>query len=200
VYPSLFIERGAYEPSSAERMAPFHQDRTQRIAALSVRGSCYLVFPVEALLRLAKGREGYEVGWDEWKMHVVVPSIPESDLILFCISGCRLFCVILTGSSDAEVELYDFSLRGRAKYLSEQANADLGGVRCLASTEATAWFPWDVDDLSDMKGGHDGIAFFCVSVPLFSCAMKLSDVVQIPNVYAADASGEEEGVLCMWSF
>jgi len=32
-YPSLLFERGVRKPSPAERLAPFYQDPTQRIAA-----------------------------------------------------------------------------------------------------------------------------------------------------------------------
>jgi len=142
-YPTLLLERGVHKPSPAERLAPFHQDPTQRIAALSMPYSLgCLVFSVEALVRLAGGREGCEIRWDEWKKHVVIPSIPRSDFVNAWVSGCRLFCITSAGhGQDAEMEVYDFSKKARMEYLSEQVNPDLDGVRYLSSTGADARFP-----------------------------------------------------------
>ena len=157
---------------------PFHQDHTQRIAVLFTlypRG--HLVFPVEALLRLAEGREGCKIGWDEWKIHAVIPSIPGPDLVQVWVSGCRLFCINLAVTGKVEVEACDFSIQGRAKYLTEQANEDLGGVRCLVSIGTNVQLPWETDEIFDINGGHDSAVFFRVSVLLFSCTMRLSDVV-----------------------
>ena len=180
---SLLLERGTHQPSSAECLAPFHQDRTQRIAALPMPHSrSYIVFPVEALLRLADGREGCEIGWDEWKEYMAIPSILKTNLVEVCVSGCRLFCI--TGGR--RMEVYDFSMGGRAKYLSEQTDADLGGVRYLAPTGAVGKFPWE---LFDVDSGHDGVAFLDVSIPL-SCAMRSSDVSH-SIVQISDASDEE---------
>ena len=122
---SLLLERGTHQQPSAECLAPFHQDRTQQIAMVFMRSFGFLVFPVGALLRLADDREGSKIGWDEWKIHTATPSTLELYLFEFCVSGCRLFFV--TSGPNVEVEVYDFSIQGRAKYLSEQVNADLGG-------------------------------------------------------------------------
>ena len=163
-YPSLHLERGVHKPSHAERLAPFHHDPTQRIAALFMPYTydC-LVFPVEALVRLAEDREGCEIGWDEWKKHVVIPSVNQINLVEVWVSGCRLFCITSAGhGAEAQMEVYDFSKKGRVKYLSEQVNPDLDGVRYLSSTGAKAKLPWDIDDLLDMNGGHDSVVFFRV--------------------------------------
>lgn len=57
-------------------LAPFHQDPTQRIVALTMPHAFgYLVLPVEPLLKLVEGREGCEITWDEWKKHAIIPSI-----------------------------------------------------------------------------------------------------------------------------
>ena len=61
------------------------------------------------------------------------------------------------------MEVCDFSVRGRAKYLMEKANANLGGVRYLASTGAKAYFPWDSEKVSGMDGDRNGVVFFHVS-------------------------------------
>jgi hypothetical protein len=146
-YPSLLLERGAHKPSPSERLAPFHQDPTQRIAALTYFPR-YLVFSVEALVRLSEGREGCEIGWDEWKEHVVIPSIRQSDLVGAWVSGCRLFCITSPGHGpDARMEVYDFSKKGRVEHLSEEDHPDLDGVRCLSFAGANAQLPWDVEEL-----------------------------------------------------
>ena len=195
-HPTLLIERGMYKPPSAECLAPFHQDHTQQIVVWFItHPSGYLVFPVEALLRLAEGREGYKpIGWDEWKIHVVTPSIPDPDIVRVWVSGCRLFCInsIVHDEVEVEVEVYDFSLQGRAKYVTEHANADLGGVRHLVSTGTCVRPPWN---FFDIDGGHDSVLFFCVSVLLFSCTMRLTDVAQA----STGPNGEDENVLHIWS-
>jgi len=168
----LSLERGMHKPSSAEWLAPFHRDRAQRIAALPmICRSGYLVFPVEALLRLSEGYEGCEIRWDEWKMHVIIPFIPEPEYVQGWVSGCRLFSMNFGGGT--KVDVYDFSIRGRSKYLTEHANADLGGVGYLASTGASARIPWAANELFDINGGHDSVAFLRVSIPLFSCTVRL---------------------------
>ena len=175
-HPFLLLERGMHKPSSAECLAPFHHDHTQRIAAVSApKPYGYLVFPVEALLRLVKDREGCKIGWDEWKVYVMVATCaPGSG---FVVSGCRLFCMTSsTPTLDAEVEMYDFSMGGRAKYLSEQVDADLGGVRCLASMGTKARFPCRVDELFNVSGSHDSVVFYEVSILLSCCTTRLSDV------------------------
>jgi len=165
--PYLLLDRGTHKPTSAECLAPFHQDHTQRIAALFIPYSIgYLVFSVEALLRLAGVHEGCEIGWDEWKKHVVIPSVSEEGLLDACISGCRLFCITNRGGldyPDTGMEVYDFSIQGRAKYLSEQTNAYLGGVGQLASTGVVAQLPREP---FDMGGSCGNVVFIDVSVLL----------------------------------
>jgi len=158
----LSLERGVHKPSPREHLAPFLQDSTQRIATLSLRSSGYLIFAVGALSRLSKSRGGCEIGWDEWKTHTAIPAIRMPDFAQIWVSGCRLFC--LTSIMDGKVQVYDFSVGGRAKYLSEQTKAKLGGVRYLVSTGTKVCLPWGVDDVN---GGHDSIIFFHVSI-LFS--------------------------------
>ena len=193
--PFLLLEQGMHKPSSSECLAPFYQDHTQRIAALSMtHPSDNLFFRVEALLKLAEGREGCEIGWDEWKMHVVIPSLPDPDLVRAWVSGCRLFYINLAATGKAAVEVYDFSMRGRAKYLREQANANLGGVRYLVSTGTNARLPWETYKVFDMRGGHDSVVFSRVRILLFSCTMGLSDVAQMID----GPIGED--TLHIWSF
>ena len=163
--PSIILERGAHKPSPVGYLAPFHQDPAQRIVTLAMPYSFgYLIFPAEALLKLAEGREGCEIEWDEWKKHVAIPSIHQPDFVNVWVSGCRLFSIASPGYGlDAHMEVYDFSVRGRAEYLHEQPNPDLGGVRYLAPTGVVAQLPWDIDELLDMNGSHGNVVFLRVS-------------------------------------
>jgi len=203
-YPLLLLERGVHKPSPTEHLAPFYQDPVQRIVALSMSKSLdHLVFPVEALVRLAEGREGCEIGWDEWKEHVVIPSIHVPDLANTWVSGCRLFCITFSGYArlDANMEVYDFSKKGRVKYLGELANSGLGGVRYLSSTGVCLKLPWESFYFAGMDGGHDSVALFIVSVLRLSLATRLNDafhvVGQTANYFPP---GDEEGNLHIWSF
>jgi hypothetical protein len=200
-YPPLLLERGVHKPSPAECPAPFHQDPTQRIAALSVFSFGYLVFSVEALVRLSEGREGREVGWDEWKKHVVIPSIRQSDLVNAWVSGCRLFCITSAGRSpDARMEEYDFSKKGRVEYLSGEDHPDLDGVRCLSPTGASAQLPWDVDELFDINGSHESVMFFRVSVLHLYLATGLNDALRVAGQVPTDDPEVEAAALHTWSF
>lgn len=132
----LIQDPGAYKPSTAESLAPFHQDPTQRIVGLDMPFSFgYLFLRAGALLEL-ESREGSVVTWDEWKGHVVTPCIPpmgfELDTLWVWVSGCRVFSVYSGDyGPNVRMEVYDFSVKGRTKYLSEQVNAELGGIRYL---------------------------------------------------------------------
>ena len=139
----------------------------------------HLVFPVEALVRLAEGREGCEIEWDE--EHVVIPSVHEPDLANIWVSGCRLFCITFTGygGPDTNVEVYDFSKKGRVKYLGEPANSGLGGVRYLSSTGVCLKLPWRSFDLIGMDGGRDNIALFIVSFLHLSLATRLNNAFHV---------------------
>ena len=176
-YRELLFEPGAHNPSSAEYLAPFLQDRTQRIAVLSLYPLGYLVFPVETLLSLSEGHEGRKIGWDEWKIHAAIASVPQAFFTQVWVSGCRLFCLSSAGITTLEV--YDFSMRGRVKYLSEKPDVDLGGVRHLASTGTNWHIPWVFGGAVTMNGGHNSIMFFHVSVLLISCTIGLSNTLDV---------------------
>lgn len=168
LYPLL--ERGAHKPSPAESLAPFYKDPAQRIVALSMTyANCYLVFQAEALLRLAEDRKGCEIEWDEWKRIVLIPFIRELHPVNIWVSGSQLLCITSEEfiPPEAEIEVYDFSIRGRKDCLTKRTNRDLGGVRYLKSTGIHAQYPWDVNGLIDSSSSHDSILFFRVSVLLF---------------------------------
>ena len=140
----LSIELGVHRPSSVEPLAPFYQDPTQRIVVLDTNSYSHdLVVRVTVFLELFEDREGTEIGWDEWKHHVVMPSTDLKDMChIFEISGCRLFFVSSTGTSwDCQIRICDFSMQGRAKYSSERENGEFGVVKCMSLTGAWAQIP-----------------------------------------------------------
>ena len=202
--PSLFLERGVHKPSPAEHLAPFYQDPAQRIAALTMpRSLGYLVFPVEALVGLAEGRDGCEIGWDEWKKHVAIPSIHQPDMDSVWISGCRLFSIAsFYNGWEAALVMYDFSKKGRVEHLGERADPDLVGVRYLSSTGVYAPLSWGDAELIDICCSRDGVIFFVVSVLHSSLATKLNDAFHVVGQDAEDppVNSGEKGYLYIWRF
>jgi len=163
----------------------------------------YLVFPVEALVGLAEGREGHEIGWDEWKKHVVIPSIHKPNHRKIWVSGCRLFCVTCPRyGPNAIMEVYDFSKKGRVEYLGKRAHSDLGGLRYLSSTGASVRLPWRATEFIGMDGGSDSAAFFIVSVLHLSLATGLNDAFHVAGQDKEYFHQEYEqgGTLNIWSF
>ena len=142
---SFTLERGTHKPYPSEPLAPFHHDPGQRIVVLNVEDcSRRLVVRVGAFLALLKHHEGTEIGWDEWKDHVVLILIDVEypRIKVFQVSGCRLFCFHSTGSdSDFQMEVYDFSAEGRMKYMKKRASGMLGTVKYLTSARARAKIP-----------------------------------------------------------
>jgi len=196
----ILLEQGSHEPSPAEYLAPFHRDPTQRIAAVKVSPFDYLVFRLEELLKLVEGHEGHDIPWDEWNDHVFPPSFSQRTLTppRVWISGSRLFSVTSTMEygPDAQMEVYDFSIQGHAKYL--RANAGAEGLKCLLPTGAVARVPWTFDEIVDADGCHDSIMFFGVSaLPFFGLRLgyMIHDVAQFPR-----GSGARGGVLHIWTF
>jgi hypothetical protein len=198
-YPSLLLERGAHKPSPSERPAPFHQDPTQRIAALSISGPPgYLIFSVEALVRLSEGREGCEIGWDEWKEHTAIPSIRLSGLVGVWVSGCRLFCTTSPGyGPDTRMEMYDFSKKGRKEHLGGEDHPDLDGVKCLSFAGANAQLPRDVKESFEINGCHESVIFFSVSVLHLCLTVKLNDALRVAGQSPRD---DPEEPLHIWTF
>ena len=173
--PHLSLERVAHKPSLAESLAPFHPDPLQRIVMLCLplpylsRFRCFLVFRVEALLDFLRSHEGSVVEWDEWKSHVVIPSIsPEQWGSCTCVSGCRLFSLYRTNSSlGYQMDMYDFSIRGRVKYQSKQVVKSLPEAACLSSTGVVAQLK--MGSVSNAHSGHDSVVFLTVSVIVLFC-------------------------------
>ena len=169
----LKLGRGAYNPSPAESLAPFYPDYAQRIVALGLQHPPdYAVVQVEGLLELLGSRNGLDIEWDKWKSHVSIPSFTRSQLMVhdIWVSGCRLFFSYSPDGIDglgARMEVFDFSVQGRKKYMSGRVDEHLPGVRHLSSTGAVAEFPWTtMRDLRGTQSGHDSVGFIHVSVTI----------------------------------
>lgn len=171
---SLILERDVHTPSHEEPPAPFHQDPSRRIVALKIENcSRYLVLRLEALLELARNREGSEIEWDEWESHIVIPTL-SFGLDRAWVSGCRLFCA-REEDRHTEVMVYDFSVKGLAKSLSKHVGGvlrpELGaafpsGIRCLLPIEARARI--EEYNLNHFHGvDRDNFVFTDVSVIVF---------------------------------
>ena len=149
---SIQLEPGVHSAVLAESPAPFHQDPTQRIVVLRMESPPHhLVLQLGVLLKLLKGREGSEIGWDEWKNAVVVPCLGEECWDIW-VSGCRLFSARpMDDCRDSLVKMYDFSYQGFANSLSDEAPHGVGspeleaafrsGVRYMLPIEARAPIP-----------------------------------------------------------
>ena len=159
----LFMEQGAHKPSTEESLAPFYPDPAQRIVLLRMQRALYNpVVSVGALLKL-KNRGRAEIEWDELRNHILVArlSLDEMGPIDPWVSGCWLFFICSTESGlDDQMRVYDFSMQGRAQYLSE-VDQSVGGLRCLSPAPARAWIPRDW--LLLPRSGHDSIVFPHVS-------------------------------------
>jgi hypothetical protein len=147
VSPSLISERGMHKPSPAESLAPFHQDPAQRIIVLYIRyDQLYLALRVGALLELFKDREGTKMEWDEWKDRVVIPSRPRGAQgpNWVRVSGCRLIYSWSTdGGSGFEMEVFDSSMRGRARCSRKWTNGWLGTKTYLPPAGGRVRIPFE---------------------------------------------------------
>ena len=162
--PWLLLERCVHELSIEESLAPFYPDPAQRVVMLDTHGDIrYLAVSVGALLEF-KSRGGAKIGWDEWKSRVVVPRLEASGhrILDLWVSGCRLFHIFSTESSpDGQMQVFDLSVRGLARYLSEEADQSLGGLRYISPTLAQARIPWRFAQSHNVQ---DGILFSRVSL------------------------------------
>ena len=177
--PSLFLESGVHKPSSTDYLTPFYQDPTQRIAVLRI--FCrypYLVFPVEALLELARDHEGHEIEWDGWKKHVALPSFLDNYIDFHLVSGCRFFR--FRYEPDEAVEVYDFSIRGRVRHQNEQSDSYIGAVKCLQATARVKIpFPYRPNDIFVIGGGRESVVFHQVSALRLSHTARLNGALYV---------------------
>lgn len=176
-HTSLLLEAGGHKPFPEHSPVPFYGDPTQRIIVLDIHyGLYYVVIPVGALLELLKSREGSTIGWDEWKSCVFIPSVgPEhpprtlEEPNHVWVSGCWLF--FISGGrfgKPFDVQVYNFSMRGCAKYRRGPADGGLEGVKYLMSTGVTTQVPSGYG-LLDTRSGYYGVVFYDVSVAM-SCS------------------------------
>lgn len=172
----LLLERGVHKPSPAEFMAPFRQDPTQRIVVLLLdTHPHYLIVRVGALLKLLGNREGTEIGWDEWKAHVAIRSPPRRGPTTLGaqVSGCRLFFSTYFTHDGPEprvqIEVHNFCLQGRAKYLGKRKNGELGEVGHLSSTGAIVRMgpPGPGRSIIRLLSGDESIVLSLVSTTAF---------------------------------
>jgi hypothetical protein len=78
------------------------------------------------------------------------------------VSGSRVFSVC--SPDNVQLEIYDFSTRGHAEYLSERIDDELGGLRYLSFVGAKAQCPWQFFNLKYMCSCGYGAVFYLVSV------------------------------------
>jgi hypothetical protein len=169
----LVLERGVHNPSPAVSLAPFHQDPAQRIIAFSIQyPPHYYILRVGGLFELLKGREGTEIGWDEWKHHVVIPSLCHAgpSRCVVEVSGCQFFNIFYSSthcdpSRCVEMEVHDFSVQGRAKYLSKKQLRPCYEVDHLPSTGARVRIG-PPGRCFGLRSGHGSIIFTLVSATI----------------------------------
>ena len=89
---AVFVsDLGGHGPSCEDdTFAPFYPDASHRLLVIEFMGTgCLFVMKTEALLRLAREREGEELQWGEWKAHVTRIST-DVDTRKLWVSGPRL--------------------------------------------------------------------------------------------------------------
>lgn len=198
--PIIHLERGGHKPSATDRLTTFYQDPAQRIAVLNMGLGCplpYLAFRVEALVGLARGHEGREIEWDDWKKHVIIPSIEPGPAETW-VSGCRLYHI--KPGEDAGIEVYDFSARGRVGRLSGQDISGLGEVKCLQANGVKVILPWSSDRVDVLGGRCESVMFFRVSTLFLSPTIRLNNVLHVAAQLKDGDGDSAEGKLCTWRF
>ena len=178
--PCLLIEPSGHSPSPGELMtAPFYPDRSQRMLAVYFDFNLCYVINTEVLLKLARGREGQHVGWDDWGARTI--EVCGGDLELLgpiCISGCRLFYGVSNAAYDSGstyLQVHDLSHVGRDKHIRTLDGASEGeGTRWFSPSLGGYKLPWDFPDSWDMDltTGHDSLVFRTVSIPILLFTVK----------------------------
>lgn len=197
----LLLERSAHRPPPVEALAPFHQDPAQRIIALAAPYFPYhLIFQVGQFLGLLQSREGSKIGWDGWKGCVVVPSIDRVPFRVW-VSGCRLFCV---GTPDncqgAQMEVFDFGMKGRGRYVSKRVNEILGGVSYLSSTGVRRRVPCDDMLIMSSSGRSTGFSYVSVRVLCSLLGMGLNENLDVTAQWVLEDGREGKAKLHIWIF
>ena len=159
----LHLDEGGHEPTPEEdSLAPFYQDPSQRTLAVEFpRGRSVFVMKTEVLLELARERGGTELGWWQWKAHVV--EFPVDNTEFLWVSGPRLFC-IQRDHWGPWLDVYDFSPRASALHIEEAVNDEGEIVRTMQPSLGSHAVPWDADSIYFANSGHDSIVFAGVNV------------------------------------
>ena len=159
----LHLDEGGHEPTPEEdSLAPFYQDPSQRTLAVEFpRGRSVFVMKTEVLLELARERRGTELGWWQWRAHVV--EVPADDSRFLWVSGPRLFCM-RRKHRNPWVDVYDFSPRASALHVEEVANYKGETVRTMEPSLDWHGLLWHADGIYFANSGHDSIVFVGVNV------------------------------------
>ena len=160
--PYLHLDQGGHEPTPEEdSLAPFYQDPSQRILTVKFfRGGSVFVMKTEALLELARECGGTELGWGQWRAHVV--EVADNSEFLW-VSGPRLFCM-RRKHRNPWVDVYDFSPRASALHVEEVANYEGETVRTMEPSLDWHGLLWHADGIYFANSGHDSIVFVGVNV------------------------------------
>ena len=156
--PDLRLDQSGHEPTPEEdSLAPFYQDPSQRILVVEFfEGKSVFVMKTEALLELARGRGGTELGWEQWRAHVV--EAPADNSRFLWVSGPRLFCV-RRENENAWLDVYDFSPRASARHMQKVAYYDAGIMWQIGPNTERRRLPQHTAIGHYANGGHDSIVF-----------------------------------------
>ena len=163
---ACLFDTGGYKPSPQDTLAaPFYPDPSQRILALYMKSQGGLhVVKIETLLRLAMGRVGEEIQWEEWKsclIETIPHGTPDAAYYLGSwVSGFRLFSAsVVLGESACNLCVYDFSPHASMKFLRSPGD----GCKIMHPSVPAFRLPWDDLCLVGIKFGHDSMVAELVS-------------------------------------
>ena len=160
------FDAGGYKPSPQDTLAaPFYPDPSQRILALYVEPQRELyVVKAETLLRLAMGRVGEELQWEEWKS-CLIETIPHATPdTAYClgswVSGFRLFSAfVMLGERVCNLSVHDFSPRASMRFLHSAGD----GRKVMHPSVPAFHLPWNHRFLIGIRFGHDSMVAELVS-------------------------------------
>ena len=160
--PSFVSDLGGHVPSREdEPFPPFYLDPSQRVIAVALFGSISVV-RTETLLRLARGRKGEHLQWEEWRTHVTCIEWNGHTGRLW-VSGPRLYRVELTRSTEMLMEVYDFGARMSA----ERTESVEDGVARRFAPSITQTLPLEIDEIIPSYGCHNSLSFVLVKTPRY---------------------------------
>ena len=159
------FDAGGYKPSPRDMLAaPFYPDPSQRILAFSMDSKWLHVVKAETLLRLAMGRVGEEIQWEEWKS-CLIEAIPHTTpdtaySVGAWVSGFRLFSAsVVPGEGVYNLCVHDFSPRASMMFLHSAGD----GCKVMHPSVPAFRLPWDNLCLIRIRFGHDSMVGELVS-------------------------------------